>query len=189
MKRPKKKAEKILYLIEKYKKGTDVSDFTLKTGDSVKYLDPDLKEYILQKFEDYKIQNISVRTSQLLLMLLTYPEKNIVDIFDRYEMNDGSRYGEFLIDFFRNIDEQYKRKGQAYREEDWTAFMRVLEKAEEVLCGERNEDYITANILCYTILNYREGVTVTMMRDQMGLGYFEQLKMYILENRIPSISG
>lgn len=182
-----KKTEKILSLIEKHKKGTDVSDFTPENDVSIRYLEPDLKEYILQKFNDYKTRDISVRTPQLLLMLLTYPGKNIVDIFNAYEMNDGRKYGEFLIDFFCDIDKKYEMKGQSYREEDWTAFLRVLEKAKEVLRSEKYKDHITANMLCFTILNYREGATINMIQNQMGIDYFEQLKVYVLEDRIPSI--
>lgn len=166
-----------------------LSKSTFKPGADLlmKYLEPGLKEYILHKFEDYKTRNISVRTPQLLLMLLTYPEKNIVEIFNGYEIDGGSKYGEFLVDFFRNIDEKYKIKGEAYREEDWTAFMRLLGQAQEVLNGEKYGEYITANILCYTILSYREGTTINMMRKQIGLHYFEQLKMYVLEDRLPSL--
>lgn len=161
--------------------------FKQETDVLMGHLEPGLKEYILHKFEDYKTRNISVRTPQLLLMLLTYPEKNIVEIFNGYELDGGSKYGEFLVGFFRDIDEKYKVKGEAYREEDWTAFMRLLGRAQEVLNGEKYGEYITANILCYTILSYREGATINMMREQIGLHYFEQLKMYVLEDRLPSL--
>ncbi len=183
-----KRTPRILELMRKYEEGGNVEDFQPVLDDPLKYLDLELKEYIIQKFEDYKIRNISVRTPQLMLILLTYSTKNIINILNGYKMNDGGKYGEFLVAFFQEIDKEYETKGQIYREEDWTAFLRVLENAKEVLHNEKYEDYITANILCYSILTYRDGATVSMMRAQMGIDRFEQMKQFILDNRIPSFS-
>lgn len=180
------KADRILRLIEKYRNGGNADDFEVNQEDSLQYLEPKLKKYVLRKFEEYKAQDIAVRTPQLLRMLLEYEDRSIIDIFNGYEMNDGNRYGDFLRGFFKEIDEKYETEGQTYREEDWVSFQHLLDKAEESVREEGNEKYITVNILCYAILNCREGATTQMIQNQLGSNQFKQLKKYILENRIPS---
>lgn len=180
------KTDRILRLIEKYRNGGNADDFEVNQEDSLQYLEPKLKKYVLRKFEEYKAQDIAVRTPQLLRMLLEYEDRSIIDIFNGYEMNDGNRYGDFLRDFFKEIDEKYETEGQTYREEDWVSFQYLLDKTEKSLREEGNENYITVNILCYAILNYREGATTKMIQNQLGSDQFKQLKKYILENRIPS---
>ena len=62
-----------------------------------------------------------------------------------------------------------------------------MEKAKEVFDREKYADYITANILCYAILEFSGGTTVEMMRGQIGDERFSKLKKFILEDRIPSL--
>lgn len=157
----------------------------------LKCLDSDLKEYILQNFEWYKAQNTAVQTPQILLMLLTYPNESIVrNNFDIYKTEDGKPYGSFLVEFFHSVDLQYKNTQRIYREQNWSSFIRLLERAEEVLYDPQTrtyEDCITVNILCYTILRYSGGSTVQMIQQQMGAEEFERISHNILNDTFPSI--
>ena len=154
-------------------------------------LDRDLKEYILQNFEWYKAQNTAVQTPQILRMLLTYPNDSIVkSIFDTYKTEDGTPYGSFLIEFFQNVDLQYKTAKRIYREQNWSSFIHLLERAEEVLhdfekksCGT----CITVNILCYAVLRYSGGTTVQMIQRQMGAEEFESISNFIWNDTLPSV--
>lgn len=166
----------------------DKNDITSEIHDRLKYLDCNLKEYILQKFEWYKAQNIAVQTPQLLLMLLTYSDDNIVrSIFDIYKTEDGISYGTYLIEFFQKIDIQYKSTGRLYREQHWRAFLWLLKNAEEVLHSRKDKTCITVNILCYAILNYSSGTTVEMIQRQMGKEEFKNVINYILNDALPSV--
>lgn len=154
----------------------------------LKHLDCNLKEYILQKFEWYQAQNIAVQTPQLLLMLLTYPDDSIVsNIFNIYKTEEGVLYGTYLVEFFQKIDIQYKSTGHLYREHNWRAFLEMLKNAEEVLHGQKDKTCITANILCYAILNYNRGTTVEMIQRQMGKKEFKKVINYILNDVLPSV--
>ncbi len=182
-----KKAEGILRKTEAYKTGTDVMDFREAADEPLEYLEPVLKEYLLQKFDSYQAQDEAVQTPQLLLMLLTYPHSSLQCIFNGYEMIGDCRYGDWLVAFFKQTDLKYKSMKRCYREQNWTAFLRILEKAKEVFDREKYADYITANILCYAILEFSGGTTVEMMRGQIGDERFSKLKKFILEDRIPSL--
>lgn len=162
-----------------------------KTDHLLECLDSDLREYILQEFESYKAQNKAVQTPQILLMLLTYPNGSIIrNNFDIYKTEDGKPYGRFLVEFFHNIDLQYKTSKRIYREQNCTSFIHLLERAEEVLHDPQTRTYetcITANILCYTVLKYSGGTTVQMIQHQMGEKEFERISNFILNDTLPSV--
>ncbi len=151
-----------------------------KTDDLLGCLDDHLKEYILKKFEWYRTKNIAVRTPQILRMLLTYPNDDIViSNFNVYRTEDEEPYGNSLVEYFQNIDLQYMTEKRKYREQNWHLFIQFLEMAHSAR--------ITVSKLCYAILKYSDGTTVQMIKNQMGEMEFERVLDYILDDIIPSV--
>ena len=151
------------------------------------YMESDFKDYILEKFEDYKSQNIAVQTPQLLLMMLEYHFENIISIFNSFKKVGEKLYGNYLIEVFHEINSQYKEEKRLYRENDWYNFLELVDKTTNVLHNQDHKNSINVNILCYTILCYSDGWTVAEIKKHLGDTDFNSLKQCVLENHPRSV--
>ncbi len=131
-------------------------------------VDPDFEQYMNDQMDIYAQRNIAIQTPQLLSMALRYPNNIALKI-----LNDcGDNYGDDLLKRIEMVDQHNIENGRTFQERQREAFQNLMKKGIEM-----NKDYykyfdfVSSCAFCYFILEYSEGSTAKMIRNELGDRY------------------
>lgn len=156
---------------------------------ALRLLDNGLSEQFDNCFQAYKQDNVAFRTPQILLQLLSIPNGRLEFIFNGFTVSGRSTepLGSYMIRICKQTDNKYRTSNrQLYDKKYELSFISLVDRAEAVRKKNGQEDAVSENLLCYSLLLDNSSSTVLKIKSKLSDEQFETLKKWVLEDYIPS---